>query len=64
MTKEEVQQRQQDLRDAVDQYENSLPLVIRLAESQAAAARAKYLAFVRAGFTEDQALKLCGQGFL
>lgn len=57
-TAEEIQNQQQSLRDAVDAYENSLPLLLRIAESQAQETRAKYLALMRNGFTESQALQL------
>ena len=39
----------------------ALPLMIKYQEASAQIARAKYLALVKSGFTEQQALELCNK---
>lgn len=46
---------------AVKQFRENLPAMLEIAELNAVNTRAKYLAFVKAGFTEQQALFLCKQ---
>ena len=55
----EALQRQRALIASVEAMENAAPLLIRLAETNAAIARANYLALIKEGFTEAQALTLC-----
>lgn len=56
---EEALAKQRQLVESVEAMENAMPLLMRLAETGAAVKRANFLALVKEGFTETQALELC-----
>jgi hypothetical protein len=44
---------------ALRKFKDSMPMFLELAVLQAKLARSRYVALINAGFTEDQALRLC-----
>ena len=55
---EEALAKQRQLVESVEAMENAMPLLVRMAETSAAVKRANFLALVKEGFTETQALEL------
>lgn len=47
------------LAQAVKTLKDNMPAMLEMAQLQAKIARERYMALVAAGFTEDQAIKLC-----